>query len=97
MSNLNPSAEAKSVTATKSLVVNDDSTPTGRNEDGRITYEIYNLGPNTIFLGSSNVTAANGQPLPINAARTFSVRFNAKIWAVCDTGDTADVRVLKVP
>jgi hypothetical protein len=93
---INPTTAAVQVTAEGTLVVSDASTPTGRNEDGRITYEVFNVGDATVYLGAADVTASTGQPLPTGAARTMSLRFGAKVWAVTASG-TADVRVMRVP
>ncbi len=94
---INPSTSAVSVTSTAVLVIDDETTPAGRSEDGRVTYELFNAGPNTCFLGASDVTTANGIPLPANASRTISIRHHGKLYARCASATTTDVRVLLVP
>lgn len=94
---INPSTSAVSVTSTAVLVIDDATTPTGRAEDGRVTYELFNAGPNTCFLGASDVTTASGIPLPANASRTISIRHRGKLYARCASSNTSDVRVLLVP
>jgi hypothetical protein len=94
---INPTVTQVSATDTPALVVADASVPVGRNEDGRTSYEIYNNGSAEVYLGAANVSDATGMPLPAGASRSISVRFTAKIWVVCATGETSDVRVLRVP
>jgi hypothetical protein len=94
---LDPTTAAHSVEDEALLVIDDDTTPSGRNEDGRVTYEVYNSGPNTCYLGGSGVTTSSGVPLPSGSSRSLSVRHFAKLYAICAANNTADVRVLMVP
>lgn len=94
---INPSTSAVAVGTSAVAVINDATTPVGAHEDGRITYELYNVGPNTCYLGASNVTTSTGIPLPANSSRSLSVRHNAELYAICASAESASVRVLVVP
>jgi hypothetical protein len=94
---LNPTTSAVAVEDEAILVIDDATAPTGRGEDGRISYEIYNNGPNTCYLGASDVTTSTGIPLPAGSSRSISIRHYGKVYAICATSNTADVRVLMVP
>jgi hypothetical protein len=94
---LNPEVSQVNVDDTATLLVSDESGPVGRNEDGRMTYELYNVGPDSVFLGAADVDSESGMPLPANSSRTIAFRFGSKLWGVCASGETADVRVMRVP
>jgi hypothetical protein len=94
---IHPTSSAVAVDDTETVLVADNTAPVGRNEDGRITYEFYNAGPDTVYMGGTGVTVGTGQPLPAFAARTISLRHKGALYGICDTGATADVRVLRVP
>lgn len=96
MTSINPSSSAVAAGSTRVQVVNDTTAPVAK-EDGRATYEIYNAGPDVCYLGGADVTAANGQPLPPLSARTIAIRLGGKLWAVCASEGTADLRVLRIP
>lgn len=90
-----PSASAYSVGATAVKVIeNSDAAASG--VDGRVSYEIANLGSATVYVGGSTVTTSSGAPLPAGSARSFSLRLGGQVWAVSAT-EGQDVRVLKVP
>jgi hypothetical protein len=94
---VNPSTSAVSVGSTATAVINDATTAVGAHEDGRITYELFNTGPNTCYLGASGVTTSTGIPLPLNSSRSISVRHGAELYAICASAESASVRVLVVP
>lgn len=58
---------------------------------------ITNLGPNTIFIGTSSaVTAANGYPVAAAAEREFRLDSGQDLWGIASTADQsspADTRV----
>lgn len=90
-----PSAQSFAVGATAVKVIeNDDAAASG--EDRRVSYEISNLGSETVYVGGPNVTTSSGAPLPAGSARAFSLRLGGQVWAVSAT-EGQDVRVLKVP
>lgn len=65
-------------------------------KDGRTTYEIYNNGSATIFLGGTNaVTTSNGIPIPPKASRTLDLRLGATVYAISGSAGQ-DVRILVV-
>ena len=92
---MNPTSSAIEVTDEPTLIVDDNTAPVAK-EDGRCTYEIYNMGPEDVYLGGDDVTDATGIPLPVNASRTIAIRISAEIYGITSSG-TADVRVLQVP
>lgn len=94
---INPSSSSVSVDDEATLIIDDESTPKGAKEDGRITYHLYNAGPDDVFLGDAGVSVEDGAPLPVDAAFSVSIRHQGKLYAICDTGGTADVRVMVIP
>jgi len=94
---INPTSSAVAVEDTAVLVIDDETTPTGRSEDGRVTYTLFNAGADTVYLGASDVDDQNGLPVAANAALSISIRHHGKLYAVCSTGESASVRVLLVP
>lgn len=61
---------------------------------------VYNLGPNIVYIGGPNLTAANGYPLPpqdltvgTDPSREVEA-FGGQVYAICATGETAEVRVM---
>lgn len=90
-----PTASAFSVGATSVKVIeNNNAAASGI--DGRVSFEIANLGSATVYVGGPNVTTSSGAPLPAGSARSFSLRLGGQVWAVSAT-EGQDVRVLKVP
>ena len=95
---INPSSYQITVQDTPTLVIEDETSAVGPREDGRCTYEMFNLGPCEVYIGDDEVTYGTGIPLPVNASRTISIRHHAVLYAVADgAAETADVRVLRVP
>lgn len=81
---------------TPQLIVNDATTPAAK-EDGRCTYEVYNIGPDTCYLGSTQVTSADGMPLPAGSSRTIAIRLKGKLYARGIVGSVSDIRVMRTP
>ena len=76
------------VTATRSKIVNA--------HPGAQWVYLHVEGNNEIYLGGNNVTAANGlHTVKHTAPISFFLPPNNELWAVCDTNETADVRVLQ--
>jgi hypothetical protein len=51
---------------------------------------LYNPGPNTVFLGPANVTAATGFPVPTNA--TFQWEFHSEaLYATCSIAQNVNI------
>lgn len=94
---INPSTSAVAVSTTAVLLIDDETTPTGRSEDGRVTYTLFNTGADVVYLGGSDVTDQNGLPLVANGALSISIRHFGKLYGVCSTGESANVRVMLVP
>lgn len=56
----------------------------------------YNNGPNTIYVGvNDEVTTTTGAPVPSGSWGPGFDLDDEGVWAICDTGETADVRVLE--
>lgn len=92
----NPYTYAVQVTGSPTLVIDDETEPTAR-EDGRVTCELYNLGPCEVWLGGDDVSDETGIPLPVNASRTIAIRLNGKLYGLAyGAAEVADVRVLVV-
>lgn len=94
---INPSTSAVAVEDTAVLLIDDETTPTGRSEDGRVTYTLFNLGSDIVYLGESDVDDQSGLPLVVNGALSISIRHHGKLYGICSTGETANVRVMLVP
>lgn len=95
---INPYSYQITVQDTPTAVIEDETSAVGAHEDGRITYELFNLGPCEVYLGDDEVTYGTGIPLPVNASRTISLRHRGVFYAVADgAAETADVRILVVP
>jgi hypothetical protein len=65
---INPTSNAVAVESTAVLLIDDDTTPKGRSEDGRVTYTLFNLGAGIVYLGESDVDDQSGLPLVVNGA-----------------------------
>jgi hypothetical protein len=94
----NPNSYRVAITDEITNIVEDDTAPVAK-EDGRMTYEIYNLGPGDVYLGDTELdnTGDTGMPLPVGSSRTIALRIKASISGICLSGETADVAVLQVP
>lgn len=69
---------------------NDTSSLLLNTQPGVITFR--NQGANTVFIGPSGVTTANGFPLAINESVEFDTRNkDAVVHAVCASAETATV------
>lgn len=94
---INPSSIEVHVEDTAILIIDDETTPTGVKEDGRITYAFANTGPDSVYVGADDVTDATGFPLASGASCTISIRHYAKLYAIAEAGNEAYVRILMVP
>lgn len=59
----------------------------------RQSVTIQNLGTSEIFIGNNAVVPADGLKVAANGSFTLD-KTTAALYAICDTGGTADVRVL---
>lgn len=75
------------------LLIEDSSTYNVIN-DGKVSYAIFNAGGTSIYVGGSDVTTANGFPVPAGATISFDIPTGSKVWAVSTA--IASVRILKV-
>lgn len=57
--------------------------------------DVQNLGPNSIFVGGSAVSASSGIEISKGGNKEFIVGAGQSIYAICNTGKTADVRVFE--
>lgn len=95
----NPTTSRVSVDDTPTLLIEDVTTPVAK-EDGRCTYELYNVGPDVVYLGAEaelDDTGDTGIPLPAGSSRTIAIRLSGKLHGICATGEAAEVAVLRVP
>ena len=56
---------------------------------------IRNNGNSTVYVGKSNVTPANGYPLKSGEALALNY-YTGNLYAVCDAGNTSDIRMLRL-
>jgi len=61
----------------------------------RRVVDVQNRGANSIFVGGSAVTIATGIEISKGGNKEFEVGPSQVLYAICDTGKTADVRVLE--
>lgn len=54
---------------------------------------IYNSGPNTVYVGGDDVTAATGFPVANNGSLDL-VAHPARTWVICSTNQSATVRIV---
>ena len=97
MAGVDPTTEQYTIENNTPQLIIDDSTAPAAKEDGRCTYEVYNIGPDQCFLGSTQVTSADGMPLPAGSSRTIAIRLNGKLYARGIVGSVSDVRVMRTP
>jgi hypothetical protein len=58
---------------------------------------IFNMSSvNTIYIGNSGVTSANGFPITPKQGLPFDLGSGGILYAVCETGKTAEARTLEV-
>ena len=56
--------------------------------------KIINLGPGILHLGNSAISITTGYPLGVLGEIDWDRQPNEKLYAICETGLTADVRIL---
>lgn len=93
---MNPSTYAVAVDDTGATIIEDNTAPVAK-EDGRCTYLVQNLGPDPVYLGGAEVAVGDGFELATGGVFTIAIRLGADLYGITDTGDAADVRVVKVP
>ena len=57
---------------------------------------LINNGPNTVYLGNEQVTVETG--FPVASGKTFSIsplHGHDKLYAVCATGETATLKMIR--
>ena len=81
-----------------SVTVTDTATPLPTtNMDNRKAISIRNWSDgDVIYIGSSSVTTATGFPIFPKETLPFDLSSGAVIYAICETGKTADVRTIEV-
>ncbi len=59
------------------------------------TVIVYNEGTDTVYLGGADVTATTGIPLAAESKIAWTTEQRSDdLYAICDTSETATVRVL---
>jgi hypothetical protein len=62
----------------------------------RIRMNVQNLGANDVFIGESNaVTVSTGTKVPKGGSADFKWGASADVWVICDTGQSADLRIME--
>jgi hypothetical protein len=81
---------AKTVTDVRSRIIESD--PTHR------PVFLVNTSNETVYLGDSTVTTANGLPIIKHSAPlSGALGPGQDLWAVCEAGKTADLRIFTTP
>lgn len=57
---------------------------------------VANMGANVVYFGKTGVTAANGFPLFKNEKIQARIGASVMPQVICDTGKTADIRVMEL-
>lgn len=80
-----------------SFAVDDTPQDVATNDDGsRYNAVVANLGPNRVYLDFDlDADAGEGVPLEVGDMVIRDVSRHQRISAVCSTGETADVRVIR--
>lgn len=63
--------------------------------DSRRALVIHNNGPGILYVGTSNVTVANGFPLAVNEKMAIDIQGNTNVWVYGVSASTSDVRILE--
>lgn len=67
------------------------------NLTNRKAITLFNMSETDIvYLGNSDVTTANGYPLERRQGLPLDLSTGAQIYGICESGKTAEVRVLEV-
>ena len=61
---------------------------------GRRKLLVFNLGPQTVFIGQSGITTSNGYPVPSGVEKAFDVLAYGGLFAI--SAGTSDVRTLQI-
>jgi hypothetical protein len=64
--------------------------------DSRRALVIHNNGPDILYVGSSDVTTANGFPLALNEKMAIDIQGNTNVWVYGVSAGTSDVRILEL-
>lgn len=86
------------VFANEAVTVTDTATalPTTNLSNRKAITVFNNSNLNRVYLGGSGVTTANGYPLLPYQGLPLDLSDGAQLYGICDTGKTADCRVLEV-
>ena len=58
---------------------------------------VYNTdGTNTVYVGQSGIDSNSGYPVAAGTEKAFALAANLDIWAICATGETANVRTMEI-
>lgn len=60
----------------------------------RVTITITNVGSETVYVGASNVSTANGLPITAGSTRAFDLGAQVTLYAISASGNQ-DVRTLE--
>lgn len=61
---------------------------------GRRKLMVFNLGPQTVFVGNSGITTSTGYPIPSGNEKLFDVLAYGGLFAI--SAGTSDVRILQI-
>lgn len=84
---------------TQSVTVTDVAAPIpGTVLVGRNSVGFRNMGPSIVYFGDSSVTVGGGWPKFVDEEFHVDITddTNVQVYAVCDTGQTSEVRIIEV-
>ena len=65
--------------------------------DARRVIAVYNTdSTNTVYVGQSGIDSNSGYPVGPGTEKAFALAANLNIWAICATGETANVRTMEI-
>lgn len=67
----------------------------GAGDQSGASFTIYNNGPNTVYVGGSDVTSATGIPVPSTGRLNWALEAGETLYGVCASAETAVVRIAK--
>ena len=76
--------------------ITDSATAIGTSLAGRRLLRLQNTGGNEIYIGATGVTDADGQVLRRRTNTEIEVGPDVALFAVCETGEASELRVLEI-
>ena len=79
---------------TVALTVTDSAVRIAGRESQRRVVRVRNYGASDVFIARSQTALSLGNGYPLKADERKLLETQQEVWAVCNTGDTTDVRII---